>query len=77
MPRITPIPWKKFEKFLLYIGCYFVREEGDHRIYYRNGLLRPIIPLDTQLPVFIIKNNLRIPGITALYFLFVFTIVLY
>lgn len=61
MPRITPISWKKFEKFLLFLGCEFVREKGDHRIYSRVGLARPVvIPRERQLPVFIIMNNLRI-----------------
>lgn len=64
MPRITPISWKKFEKFLLFVGCEFVREKGDHRIYSRNGLARPVvIPRDSALPVFIIRNNLRVLGI--------------
>jgi len=43
MPRITPISWKKFEKFLFFIGCKLVREKGDHRIYARDGLSRPIV----------------------------------
>jgi len=64
MARLTPIHWKKFEKFLFYIGCYFEREKGDHRIYWRENLKRPVvIPRDTQLPVFIIRNNLRILNI--------------
>ena len=58
--RITPISWKKFEKFLIYIGCVFIREKGDHRVYTKSGLKRPIIiPRDDQLPVFIIKSNLK------------------
>ena len=66
MPRIHPIHWKKFEKFLLYIGCAFEREEGDHRIYWRPDLKRPVVvTCDTQLPVFIIQNNLRTLGIKA------------
>lgn len=61
MPRITPIHWKKFEKFLLHTGCEFVRQKGDHRIYSRIGLARPIVvPEYDQLPVFVIKNNLRV-----------------
>ena len=64
MARLTPIHWKKFEKFLFYIVCYFEREKGDHRIYWRENLKRPVvIPRDTQLPVFIIRNNLRILNI--------------
>ncbi len=61
MPRLAPIHWKRFEKFLLSVGCYFIREKGDHRIYWRNDLLRPVIvPRDSALPVFIIRNNLRL-----------------
>lgn len=61
MPRITPIHYKKFEKFLLYVGCVFVRQKGDHRVYSRADLIRPvIIPADKSIPIFIILNNLRI-----------------
>ena len=60
MPHITPIRWQKFEKFLLYTGCEFVRERGDHRIYWRSDLSRPIVlPRYNPLPVFIIRNNLK------------------
>jgi predicted RNA binding protein YcfA (HicA-like mRNA interferase family) len=65
MPRLTPLNWKKFEKFLLFVGCVLNREKGDHRIYWRAGLKRPVvIPCSGELPVFIIKNNLRILNIT-------------
>lgn len=60
MPSITPIDWKEFEKFLLFIGCKFKRQKGDHRIYWRTDLKRPVIlPTYKSLPVFIIRNNLR------------------
>lgn len=40
------------------------QQRGDHRIYWKNGLPRPIvIPTDTQLPIFVIRNNLRLLGI--------------
>ena len=65
MPKITPLHWKKFDKFLLFVGCQFQREKGDHRIYWREGISRPIvIPRDTSLPTFIIRNNLRVLGIS-------------
>ncbi|MFH0803669.1 MAG: type II toxin-antitoxin system HicA family toxin [Candidatus Tagabacteria bacterium] len=64
MPRVIPLSWKKFEKFLLFVGCSFKRQEGDHRIYWRKNLKRPVvIPKDNELPVFIIRNNLRILNI--------------
>jgi predicted RNA binding protein YcfA (HicA-like mRNA interferase family) len=61
MPKISRIHWKKFERFLFKVGCRFKREKGDHRIYTKTGILRPIvIPREKSLPEFIILNNLRI-----------------
>ena len=66
MPALTPTSWKDFEKFLLFIGCEFKRQSGGHRIYTRAGLKRPIvIPAHRTLPVFVIRNNLRLLGITT------------
>lgn len=60
MPRLAPIKRKKFEKFLKYIGCYLKRTEGDHFIYDREGLERPVvITADREVPVFALRNNLR------------------
>ncbi len=65
MPRIQSIHWKEFEKFLFKMGCEFRRERGDHRIYWKNGIKRPIvIPRDTALPAFIILNNLKVLNIS-------------
>lgn len=61
MAGLVPIHWKKFEKFVLFVGCYFEKEKGDRRIYWRENLKRPVVfPRDKQLPVFIIRNNLRV-----------------
>lgn len=60
MPQLTPISRKKFEKFLKFIGCRLKRTKGDHLIYDRVGLDRPVvITSDKEIPVFIIRNNLR------------------
>ncbi|OGF81483.1 hypothetical protein A2924_00035 [Candidatus Giovannonibacteria bacterium RIFCSPLOWO2_01_FULL_44_16] len=65
MPSLKPISWKKFEKFVLYVGCKFERKRGDHRVYMREDLKRPVIfPEDREIPVFIIRNNLRTLGIS-------------
>ena len=65
MPRIQATHWKEFEKFLIKVGCEFKREKGDHRVYWKTGIKRPIvIPRDTSLPAFIILNNLRVLGIS-------------
>ena len=65
MPKIKSIHWKEFESFLLFIGCQFKREKGDHRVYWKEGIKRPIVvPRYNPLPSFIILNNLRILGIS-------------
>ena len=46
-------------------GFTLDRQEGDHLIYIKVGVQRPIvIPMYKQIPVFIIKNNLRSAHIT-------------
>ena len=55
------VDWKTFETFLLESGCVFKRMKGDHRIYNKPGLKRPlIVPQYDPLPPFIILNNLRV-----------------
>jgi len=65
MPRLTPIHWKLLEKFFLARGFKFARQAGSHRSYIKEGISRPvIIPTYTEVPVSIIKNNLKTAGIT-------------
>ena len=45
------------------MGCEFKREKGDHRIYWKAGLKRPVvIPRDVALPTF--KSLYMIKGDT-------------
>lgn len=70
MPGLVPVTWKRFEKFLKYVGCKLLREKGDHRIWGRIGLARPIvIPRSNMIPVFVIRNNLRVLGISVMEYL--------
>jgi predicted RNA binding protein YcfA (HicA-like mRNA interferase family) len=65
MSKVGKVGWKRFEKFLLAVGCEFKGQEGSHRKYRKSNLLRPIIiPCDDELPQFIISNNLRTLGIS-------------
>lgn len=65
MSRLSPFSWKKFDKFLRQEGCELIRTKGDYLIYQKKGLIRPIvIPKEKHLPIFIIKNNLRILNIS-------------
>jgi len=65
MPHLTPINKTKFHKFLIFVGCKLERTKGDHRIYWRSDLKRPVVIIEDKIvPVFIIRNNLRTLGIS-------------
>jgi len=65
MPRITPIPARRLKRVFEKAGFKCARTEGDHFVYTKRGVIRPIVIPDWQeVPVFIIKNNLRSSGIT-------------
>ena len=65
MPRIKPIPASKLQKVMEKAGFKCVRTEGDHFVYVKPGVARPIVIPDWEaVPVFIIKNNLRTAGIS-------------
>ncbi len=65
MPKINPIPANKLRKLFERVGFVCVRIEGDHFVYTKKGVARPVvIPKWKEVPVFIIKNNLRTAGMT-------------
>ena len=65
MPRITPVSWRTLERVFLAAGFEFARQEGSHRSYIKKGILRPVvIPTYEEIPVSVIRNNLRTAGIT-------------
>ena len=46
-------------------GFSCVRVEGDHYVYTKDGVVRPVVIPDwREIPVFIIKNNLRSANIS-------------
>jgi len=64
MPRITPVSAKRLRSVFEKAGFRCVRTEGDHFVYTKAGVIRPIVIPDwAEVPVFIIKNNLRSAGI--------------
>ena len=66
MAGITPIRYKKFEKFLLEVGCVHKRTKGDHAIYHRSDLRRPVVvPVDKEVAPFIVRTNLRTLGLST------------
>lgn len=65
MSRITPVHWKTLEKVFLAVGFRFARQEGSHRSYVKEGVSRPVvIPTYDEVPISIIKNNLRTAGLS-------------
>ena len=65
MSRITPVPYQRLCRVFELAGFILVRQEGDHRVYTKTGVSRPIvIPCYRAVPVFIIMSNLRTAGIS-------------
>jgi len=65
MPRISPIPASKLRRVFEKAGFQCVRTEGDHFVYVKQGVPRPVVIPDwDEVPVFIIKNNLRTAGLS-------------
>lgn len=65
MPRITPVSSRKLGRVFERAGFRLARQEGDHRIYVKTGIVRSVvIPISRDVPVWIIKNNLRTAGIS-------------
>jgi predicted RNA binding protein YcfA (HicA-like mRNA interferase family) len=65
MRRLSPVSYKILVCIFEREGFICVREEGDHMIFTRLGVIRPVvIPKYKSVPVFIIKNNMRSAGMT-------------
>ena len=51
MPRLIPIDYRKLAKVFEKKGFVYVRTQGDHLVYQKAGLLRPIIiPKYKEIP---------------------------
>lgn len=65
MPKLSPVSYKKLAMVLEAEGFVRVRTEGDHMIFTKPGVVRPVVvPKYAAVPVFIIKNNLKTAGIS-------------
>ena len=70
MPKMPTVSSKKFRIFLEREGCTYDGVEGDHYVYRKASLVRPIVvPVRKDLPIFIILNNLRTLGMTRAEFI--------
>ena len=60
MLKIQPLPWQKLARVFELDDWEAARIKGDHIAYVKPGFSRPvIIPKYREIPVFIIKNNLK------------------
>ena len=65
MPKLSPVSYKQLVKVFEAEGFICVRTEGDHMVFAKPGITRPVvIPRYAQVPIFIIKNNLKTGGIS-------------
>ncbi|RPH51746.1 MAG: type II toxin-antitoxin system HicA family toxin [Desulfobacteraceae bacterium] len=65
MPAIKPTTYQDQIKIFEAAGCRYVRTHGDHLIYSYPGAIRPVvIPKYQEVPAFIIKNNMKVIGMT-------------
>jgi predicted RNA binding protein YcfA (HicA-like mRNA interferase family) len=65
MPSIQPVPYQTLVSIFEKDGFRFARQSGDHRIYTKPGIKRPlVIPTYRSVPVFIIRNLLRTAGMS-------------
>ncbi len=60
MKRIVPVHYRKLVRVLELEGFTLARQRGDHMVFTKAGIGRPVVvPRYDPLPVFIIKNALR------------------
>ena len=65
MTRITPLNWRVLEKVFLAAGFQLARQKGSHRSYTKADVVRPVvIPTYDEVPVSIIRNNLKTAGLS-------------
>jgi len=65
MDSLKPVPYQVLVKLFEAEGFTCNRTSGDHLIYTKFGINRPlVIPKYKSVPVFVIKNLLRTAGIS-------------
>jgi predicted RNA binding protein YcfA (HicA-like mRNA interferase family) len=62
---IKPTNYQTQIKIFQAAGCIYVRTQGDHMVYHHPDAVRPVvIPKYREVPVFIIRNNMKTIGMT-------------
>lgn len=64
--QIKPTNYQTQVKIFEMAGCVYTRTKGDHLIYHYPGAIRPVvIPKYREIPTFVIKNNMRVIGMST------------
>jgi len=70
--KIKPTNWQTQVKIFEKYGCVFVRQKGDHSIYHHENAKRAVvIPKYDEIPVTIIRNNMKTVGMTREEYFFI------
>jgi len=65
MLTLKPTKYQVQVKIFEAAGYKYARTQGDHLVYHYPGAIRPlVIPKYKEVPVFIIKNNMKIVGMS-------------
>jgi predicted RNA binding protein YcfA (HicA-like mRNA interferase family) len=65
-PRIKSTDYQTQVKIFEAAGCSYIRTQGDHLVYRFPGAKRPVvIPKYKEIPVFLIRNNMKVIGLTV------------
>jgi hypothetical protein len=63
---VKPTNYQVQVKIFEAASCTYVRTQGDHLVYHYPGAKRPVvIPKYKEVPVFIIKNNMKVIGMSV------------
>lgn len=63
--KIKPTNWQTQVKIFEKYSCVFVRQKGDHLIFHHENAKRAVvIPKYDEIPVTIIRNNMKTVGMT-------------
>ena len=65
MSKLSPTDWRTQVKIFEKFGCLYVRQKGSHLIYHHPDAKRAVvIPRYDEIPITVIRNNMRTVGMT-------------
>ena len=62
--KISPTEYQAQVKIFEMAGCVYIRTKGDHLIDAPEAVRPVVIPKYREVPAFVIKNNMRIIGMS-------------